>query len=124
MKPLMINGTEDTLEVKLIKQDGILSFKGKSYPEDIESFFVPIVDWIEEYINDPHETTKVIFGLEYFNTSTSRKFLEILLNLEKIADNGHDITVEWYYHQDDEDIFSAGRKFSVLSKLPFEIQQA
>lgn len=124
MKPLTINGTEDTLEVNLIKNEGILSFKGKSYPEDIESFFVPIVDWIEEYISDPNETTKVVFGLEYFNTSTSRKFLELLLDLEKIAENGYDITVEWYYNAEDEDIFSAGRKFSVLSKLPFEIQQA
>lgn len=121
MKPLIINGTEDTLEVVLNKEDGLISFRGKSYPEDIESFFVPVVDWIEEYISDPVERTTVMFRLEYFNTSTSRKLLEILLDLEKINEQGRDIRVEWYYNSEDDDIFSAGRKFSVLSKLPFEI---
>lgn len=121
MKPLIINGTEDTLEVVLNKEDGLISFRGKSYPEDIESFFVPVVDWIEEYISDPVERTTVMFRLEYFNTSTSRKLLEILLDLEKINEQGRDIRVEWYYNAEDDDIFSAGRKFSVLSKLPFEI---
>ncbi|MBK8805109.1 MAG: DUF1987 domain-containing protein [Bacteroidales bacterium] len=123
MKQLFIDRGDDTLEVKLKKEDGLISFTGKSYPEDIEKFFVPILDWIEEYMADPHDSTKVVFDLEYFNTATSRKFLEILIELEKLPESGKDVVVQWLYNQEDEDIYSAGKKCSVLSRLPFEIQQ-
>lgn len=119
---LIISRTDETPEVNLNKDEGLLFFAGKSFPENAEEFFSDIMNWIDEYIHEPHEETEVIFKLEYFNTSSSKKFLEILLELEKIFNLGKNVMVRWLCYEEDEDMKIAGKKFSFLTKLPFEIE--
>jgi len=59
--------------------------------------------------------------LEYFNSSSARQVMEIIILLEKIQTNGHKVKVIWLYEEGDEMSQERGEEIKVVSKLPFDI---
>lgn len=118
MQIINLEGTEDTPKIILDKGNGIYEISGRSLPEDSAEFYQPVLDWLDEYKEDPKSTTEFVFKLEYFNTASSKLILDILSNLEDIEGT----TIIWYYHEDDEDMQEAGEEFSELVELPFEFK--
>lgn len=122
MRKFKIEKTEDTPDIILDKENEVFMFTGKSFPENIDFFYGPVLEWISEYIINPNATTEIIFKMEYFNTASSKKLLEILVDLEQLLDKGKEVSVKWYYNEDDDDMRSAGRKFKQLTRLPIELE--
>jgi hypothetical protein len=118
MEILNLEGTEDTPKIMLDKENGIFEISGRSLPEDSAEFYQPILDWIEEYGNDPNPQTNFVFKLEYFNTASSKLILDLLSALEDIDG----MSISWYFHEDDEDMEEAGEEFSELVEIPFEFK--
>lgn len=118
MNTLNLEGTEDTPKIILDKKNGIMEISGRSLPEDSTDFYKPVLDWIEEYAHDPNPTTTFVFRLEYFNTASSKLILDVLYALEDIKG----IKVQWYFHDEDEDMEEAGQEFSELVEIPFEFK--
>ena len=115
MKILELKGTEDTPYVKLDKEEGNFIISGRSLPEDSAEFFKDVLDWLDDYAKNPNKSTNFIFKLEYFNTASSKKILDVLSKLEDIPQ----IAVSWYYYEDDEDMLEAGEEFSEIIDIPF-----
>ena len=118
MEIINLEGTEDTPKIILDKGNGIFEISGRSLPEDSAEFYAPLIDWIEAYSKAPNDGTEFVFKLEYFNTASSKLILDILSKLEDIPG----ITVQWYFHEDDEDMEEAGEEFSELVDIPFEFR--
>ncbi|HRE98102.1 MAG TPA: DUF1987 domain-containing protein, partial [Flavobacteriales bacterium] len=78
MELLHIEATEKTPLVKFDPANGAFEIRGKSIPQDADSFYIPILEWMEEYVNNPNSITKVVLDLEYFNISSSKRILFIL----------------------------------------------
>ena len=57
------------------------------------------------------------FRLTYFNTSSSKRILYILLKLKEYEDNGGEVTVNWYYDEDDTDMEEDVEDFRIISNL-------
>lgn len=76
---------------------------GESFLEETAKFYTPLVNWIVNYLKD-HQSLEFTFGLTYFNTSTSKWILTMLSELRKQQESGRDITVNWYFHEDDIDM--------------------
>ncbi len=121
MEVIKIKGTEDTPNVILDAESNIIEFSGRSLPEDVVTFYAPVIQWIEEYGKAPNAKTEVIFRLEYFNTASSKILLDILLKFEEIMNDGHEIVVQWYFQEDDEDMEEAGEEYSEIVDIPFEM---
>ncbi|MFP4289035.1 MAG: DUF1987 domain-containing protein [Bacteroidota bacterium] len=121
MEVIKIKGTEDTPNVILDAESNIIEFSGRSLPEDVVTFYAPVIQWIEEYGKSPNPKTEVIFRLEYFNTASSKILLDILLKFEEIMNDGHEIVVQWYFQEDDEDMEEAGEEYSEIVDIPFEM---
>jgi hypothetical protein len=121
MDVIKIKGTEDTPNVILDAASNIIEFSGRSLPEDVVTFYAPVLQWIEEYAKSPNEKTEIIFRLEYFNTASSKILLDILLKFEDIMNDGHEVVVQWYYQEDDEDMQEAGDEYSEIVDIPFEM---
>jgi hypothetical protein len=121
MDVIKIKGTEDTPNVILDAGNNIIEFSGRSLPEDVVAFYAPVLQWIEEYAKSPNKKTEVIFRLEYFNTASSKILLDILLKFEDIMNDGHEVVVQWYYQEDDEDMQEAGDEYSEIVDIPFEM---
>lgn len=118
MNTLHLEGTEDTPRIILDKEKGIMEISGRSLPEDSSEFYRPVLDWIQEYAQAPGRSPVFVFKLEYFNTASSKLILDVLYALEDI--NG--LRVQWYFHEEDEDMEEAGQEFSELVEIPFEFK--
>ncbi len=121
MEVIKIKGTDDTPNVILDAESNIIEFSGRSLPEDVVTFYAPVIQWIEEYTKSPNSKTEVIFRLEYFNTASSKILLDILLKFEDIHNNGNEVVVQWYFQEDDEDMEEAGEEYSEIVDIPFEM---
>jgi hypothetical protein len=79
------------------------------------------VDWLEEYAKGPLEKTIVNVQLEYFNTSSSKCILDVFKKLEAISKAKHDVVINWYYEEDDEDMLEAGEDYESIIRVPFKM---
>ncbi len=122
MEALIIEATDDTPKVVLDPSNNNFEFSGKSLPEDVTTFYGPIMDWLDEYASSPNDKIVVIFNLVYFNTASSKLILDILFKLEEIFDKGNDISIEWHYQEEDEDMEEAGEEYGDLVEMPLELK--
>ena len=56
----------------------------------------------------------------YFNTSSSKIFLDMLHKFSNMYDDGHNIEIHWFYSEDDEDMLVAGEIYSEKLRVPFK----
>lgn len=109
MKDLIIKGTKKTFftpTVEFIVSTGKCSITGEAYLEDTIDFFQPLYNWLHEYIDNIKKPIIFEVRLTYFNTSASRSIFDMLFILREYVDNGGNVTVNWYYDKDDEDILT------------------
>ncbi len=114
-----IEPTQCTPKIILDSEKGTLLFEGHSLPENPISFYKPVKNWIEKYLEDPPRETFVKFNLDYFNTASSKVIMDIIEMLTLLDNDQHHITIEWHYQMDDEDTLEAGEEFAHLSELDF-----
>jgi hypothetical protein len=121
MNPFFIKGDEKMPFFKF-DPNGVLEIYGRSWPEDVIETYQPALDWYAEYKKNPAPNTKVIFKLEYFNTSSSKMIYDILADLAEFKKQGHNIEIEWYYEEDDPDMESVGETYQqMFPELPIKI---
>ena len=110
------------VEFDLFKEDisnNVFEISGRSYPEDTAEFYIPILEWVDSYVKTPNEKTTFSFKLDYFNSSSYKPFLDILLRLGEIKKKGFDVSVEWCSKDGDLDIKEAGEEFAEIVDIPF-----
>ncbi len=120
MDVIKIKGTDDTPNVILDAQNNIFEFSGRSLPEDVATFYAPVLEWIQEYAKSPNPKTNVVFKLEYFNTASSKMILDLLLKFEEIYKSGKEVVIVWNYQEDDEDMLEAGEEYADIVEIPFQ----
>lgn len=121
LQPLKIKPTSITPRVDFDPESGTLVLQGVSMPENVVSFYTPVLDWSYRYIKTPAPQTRIDLQLSYFNTASSKMFLEILAIFEELHEAGNDVRVVWYYADNDVDLFEAGEDFKLLLRLPFSV---
>ena len=111
MEKLHIVETDETPMVLLDAANLQFEFSGKSLPEDVTSFYGPILDWIDDYADEMDGEEAVFkFNLIYFNTASSKMILDIFMAIEGMVEDGKNVSVEWIYDEDDEDMEEAGNR--------------
>lgn len=121
MESLFVEGTQKTPTVNFDASKGIIEIKGRSIPENSIEFYKPLVDWLENYAQNAQESTVVNIQLEYFNTSSSKCILDVFKKLEAIYKNKHQVNINWYYEEDDEDMLEAGEDYESIIHVPFNM---
>ena len=121
MEAISIEGTSKTPTVILEPDNGKIEISGMSIPEDSMVFYKPILEWIDGYSKSPAPGTEVIIKLDYFNTSSSKFFLDIFQKLERLFNTGFEVVVHWYYEVEDEDMLGTGEDYQSILKIPFKM---
>ncbi len=121
METIIREGTPKTPYVRLDGENGLVEIKGRSIPENSVEFYKPLIDWLEKYGSEPSNETNVNIQLEYFNTSSSKCILDIFKRLELIHKKGNPVEINWYYEEDDEDMFEAGEDYQSIISIPFKM---
>ena len=115
---------EETLKTPYVKFDGekgLVEIKGRSIPENSIEFYKPLIDWLDKFADQPADRTSVNVKLEYFNTSSSKCILDIFRKLELLHKKGDEVEINWYYEEDDEDMFEAGEDYQSIINIPFKM---
>jgi len=124
MEVLNLELTDNTPKVILDPNNHTLEFEGDSRPEDVQKFFQPIMNWLEEYETYSKTagdvTLNANFKLEYFNSSSAKYIMDIILKLGSIA-NADNVTlsINWHYDEMDEDMLDAGEEFEDMLDVEF-----
>lgn len=120
MEVIKIVGTDDTPSVTLDVANEIFEVSGRSLPEDVASFYEPILEWLDGYSEEAIAKTVFNFKLVYFNTASSKMLLDILLKLEEMYESGKEVLIKWHFPDDDEDMEEAGEEYADIVEVPFE----
>jgi SiaC family regulatory phosphoprotein len=117
---LIISPTKCTPEV-ILDPKGTIKFTGRLIPENAEDFFIPIEEWIKEYFCNPAEITCIEVYLEYINSVGTRYLFDLVHKITHayLRKNIKKFIINWYYRDEDEDIFEKGTFFSSNLGVPF-----
>jgi hypothetical protein len=121
MESLVLAKTTETPSVRMDAQSGMVELEGNSYPENAFEFYQQIFDWIDAYFSSGASSLKASFRLNYFNTSSAKCMLNFMTLLQKYHANEKQISIEWHYEEEDDDMLEIGKAFSVDFTMPFVI---
>jgi hypothetical protein len=122
MQNLSIEGTAKTPTIIFDSQKGLLEIKGRSIPENSTEFYKPLFDTLKSNSGNLSTPITVNFQLEYFNTSSSKCILDILKTVASMKKAGGQVTINWYYDEDDEDMLESGENYQEIINIPFNMQ--
>ena len=120
MEKLIIEASIDTPYVLLDAEKGYFEINGKSYPEDTLEFYTPVLNWMNEYSKSPAPLSTFAFKLHYFNSSSYKPILDLILKLEEIKQTNANVKIEWHYKAGDTDMKEAGDEFAEVVTIPFD----
>jgi hypothetical protein len=125
MEKLIIEATMNSPRVELDHEKNLFEFSGESRPENVRNFYLPVLDWLEEFsaeVSKNKSNTPLVFNFnfEYFNSTSAKYILDIFKSLYGIHENGNEVLIRWHYEEDDEDMYEVGMEMSRMSRLPFE----
>lgn len=121
MTLLHIEATNNTPLIDFDPKNSVLEIKGDSYPENSFSFYTPVLEWIEEFLQSRPQHLTCNFELIYFNSSTS-KVLYDLLDMLNDAKDEIDVHVYWYYNKMNYSALEAGEEFQEdYEELDFQL---
>jgi hypothetical protein len=103
LKDIRIQATSKTPQVDFVASTGILSFTGKSLPENASAFFEPLYKWAGEYAKNPADNTNLKFEVDYFNTSSVIWMGKIMKVLSKIKKADHILFIHLFFDIEEYD---------------------
>jgi len=104
--------TATTPYILLNEEKGYMKFEGRSYLEDIFSFYAEINEWLEKYLSSGPAGLTFDCELEYFNSSTTKLLYNMLRAMDKAAAGGVKVTVNWFAAEDNDMVIECGEDFS------------
>ena len=99
---------------------GKFEISGESFMESPDQFYIPLINWIEEYTDKFDTPINFDIRLTYYNTSSSKYILEMLKSLKKFQDEKSKVEITWYFNKEDEDIEDEIDEFSRESGIPIK----
>ena len=112
MDDLKIEATKSTPGIFFDAQRGVLDIKGKSYPENAAKFYGPVLDWVGAWLDSTEDSNvRVNVEIIYLNSSSSKAFLNLFGILDRRAQTGRSVEINWYYHEENETALECGEEF-------------
>lgn len=125
MEKLTLASTLNTPGINFDPVGNKFELKGESRPENVRSFYLPILEWLENFAaeisgKDLTAPLDFSFNFEYFNSTSAKYILDIFKILNTINKSGKPVKVSWHYEEDDEDMYEVGMEMSRMAGIDFE----
>lgn len=98
-----------------------LEIAGRSIPENPESIFRRLEDWITVHF-EKNDGLDVNIQLEYINSGSSKYLYEVLKRLTGYRRTGKQVRMKWRYEEDDEAMLELGEHYRDTAGIPLEIE--
>ena len=130
MEILQISEKNHTPRVFLDPHSGIFEFEGISLPEDLFAFYMPVLNWLDQYIatirkienQSTYPPPKATFKMTYYNSGSVRMLIFILQKLKMITDLQAGTILEWYYEEEDLHLLDNGKDLAELTGVTFQFK--
>ena len=122
---LKISGAERSPEIDFDYAAGHLKMQGESYPEDVTSFYSPVLDSLGRYLGDLGDgTCRFDMSLIYFNSASAKVIMTLMEMLDSAAEDGASVDVYWYYDPEDDTMQELGEEFGEdLEHATFHLEE-
>lgn len=119
METLELANTTSTPSVNFQATTGHLELNGESYPENSFDFYSPLLSWVREFLDTSTVAVRFKIGLTYMNTSSIKSMMDLLDLLEDAHVGGREVTVTWYYDEENDRALEMAEEFREEVTLPF-----
>lgn len=114
--------TGSTPYVLIDEDQGYMRFEGESFHENAIDFFEEINNWIKVYMKSDFQQFTFDCKLHYFNSSTAKILVNMLMYMDRCVDESKKVTVNWIAAEDNEIIIECGEDFAdEVKNLDFQI---
>ena len=119
MEKIHILPTNKTPEI-LLDPSGYIKIKGRAIDESRSGVSEQMINWIENYILSPADSTEVIIALEFMNSFNTLIMKSVLKKIGQLLKDRKKLLIRWYYEEDDIDIYDMGEYISAVINVPIE----
>ncbi len=112
------NKTRNTPNILHDLSSNFVLFEGDCTPEDAVEFFDSFIPELVQLINTKN-IPKLVFELNYYNSSSSKCLLDFFLTLAKTPSVRDNLTIEWKHDKDDYELKEAGENFKAITNLDY-----
>ena len=114
--------TTSTPYLLIDEEKGYLRLEGRSFHEDIITFFKAIFDWLDIYLPTSFGKLTFDFEMDYFNSSTAKLLHNMLMKMDRYATGENKIVVNWITTRNNEIIIECGEDFcDEIEELTFNM---
>jgi hypothetical protein len=110
MQNINIEKKDDSPKVIMDFENGLMEFEGECYPENAFEFFEPIIEWLNNYLEDKSKDTTINFKLSYFNSATTQVLFDIFDILDESEHTS--LQINWYYDENNKGTLKDYEEFS------------
>jgi hypothetical protein len=129
MQRLYIEPSKTTPEINFSPDENTFIIRGISSPEDVRALYYPVIEWVILFVDDIIDGTVTLFNkespfritidLSYFNSSSAKFLLDILIELKRLRTLEIPIIIEWLSDPEDSDMIDAGADIAQLVEMEF-----
>lgn len=123
MDAYKVAATKSSPEIDFDPDNDLFKITGESYPENCWNFYKPMFKWLEQYFAEAGpDRFELVMELLYFNSSSSKTFMDLFDLLDEHADAGCEVVVKWRYHEENETAMECGEEFMEdVSSIDFRL---
>ncbi|UZP66419.1 DUF1987 domain-containing protein [Desulfovibrio mangrovi] len=123
LKHLQVEATKSSPAIDFNPETHNLSLRGESYPENCSRFYAPVFDWLREYLSvSQNQPMTLEMEIVYFNSSSSKTFMDLFDMLDAAAQAGKSVCVRWRYDEENETALECGEEFQEdVQHINFEL---
>lgn len=119
MENVHILPTNKTPEV-VLNPAGLIKIKGRAIDESRTGVPEQMINWLDAYLLNPAESTEVIIALEFLNSYNTILLTSTLKKIAQLIQQRKKLRIQWFYEEDDVDIFERGEHISSIINVPIE----
>lgn len=119
---LYIQETLISPKVELNPSENIFQISGKLLTTTPESFFKPVLDWLDDF--EPTQKVEFHFNISCSDVNCAKRLLFVLYKLRNLKPCGHDIRVHWHYDFNNYEMREIGEDFAtMITEIPFHFAE-
>jgi hypothetical protein len=124
MQPIFIAATNMTPEVDFRPAEAYLLIRGESYPENVISFYAPILEALRAYVHDHKaQQLNVDILITYYNSASAKAFHRLMGLFNDACKGGCKTSVTWQHDEEDEMMLELGNDLKdEFSDINFKVE--
>ncbi len=121
-KSLHINPTFVTPSVNFDLSANEFSIDGKSILMDVDEFYAPLLEWLENFASSHNEPVEFSFRVTHCNLPSAKILMLMVYILNTMHKRANNLHVIWHYCMEDEGMQELGEELQSLFGMHIRLQ--